>query len=64
MARSHFLVDRVIFYSDVAVVSLQAHITGEFAGDVAVNNFRFTRVWSKTSSDVWQKIAGHSSIVT
>ena len=48
---------------NVAVVSVQAHIIGAFAGEESENNFRFTRVWCRTASDDWQIIAGHSSVV-
>jgi len=56
--------DQVVkFYGGVAIVSVRAHISGEQAGEVSENNFRFTRIWSKTSRGSWQIIAGHSSIV-
>jgi len=51
-------------YGSVAVVSVHAHILGSFYGLVSENNFRFTRVWSKTLSKRWRVIMGHSSIVT
>jgi len=54
---------KIKVYGDVAVVSVQANILGKFAGAVSEDNFRFTRVWVKSSSNVWQIIAGHSSIV-
>ena len=56
--------DRLIkIYGDVAVVSVQTRISGSFAGVESESDFRFTRVWSKTKSDNWQIITGHSCIV-
>lgn len=54
---------KIKIYGDVAVVSVQAHISGDFAGEVSEGDFRFTRVWSKAPSGAWQVVAGHSSIV-
>ena len=48
---------------NVAVVSVQARIVGKFADTVSENDYRFTRVWSKSTNNNWQVIAGHSSIV-
>lgn len=51
-------------YGDVAVVLVQAHILGRFAGIVSESDFRFTRVWCKTSpGGSWQVMIGHSSLV-
>jgi len=50
-------------FSGSAVVTVQAHILGVFDNKVSDSNFRFTRVWSKESNDVWQIVAGHSSII-
>jgi len=50
-------------YGDMVAVSVQAHILGSFAGVMSKSNIRFTRVWSKASSEDWQVIVGHSSIV-
>lgn len=50
-------------FSGIAVVSVKAHIIGRFDGVVSESDFRFTRVWSKASSEAWQIVAGHSSIV-
>lgn len=54
---------KIEIYTEVAVVSVQAHIVGSFAGEESENDFRFTRVWSKAANEVWQVVAGHSSIV-
>jgi len=55
---------KVTLYDPVAIVTVRAHIAGEFAGEVSDNHYRFTRVWRKTLKSAWQIIAGHSSIVT
>ncbi len=54
---------KIIIHDDVAIVSVQAHILGGFAGKISEGDFRFTRVWSKASCNTWQIIVGHSSIV-
>jgi len=50
-------------YHVIAIVTVKAHIIGSFDGKITENDFRFTRVWSEISTDTWQVIAGHSSIV-
>ena len=54
---------KIKIYADVAVVSVQAYIFGSFADIVSKSDFRFTRVWNRTSSNAWQVVVGHSSIV-
>ena len=49
-------------YDNHAVVSVKAEIQGCYNGQQANGRFRFTRVWSKTSEQ-WQVVAGHSSII-
>lgn len=49
---------------DTAIVTVQAHIVGTFAGESSSGDFRFTRVWARTSNDRWQLVVAHSSIVT
>ncbi len=49
--------------SGLAIVSVQAHISGVFSGEKSECDFRFTRVWSQASSGAWQVVVGHSSIV-
>ena len=58
------LSDRKIkIYTEIAVVSVQAHIVGSFAGEESESDFRFTRVWNKASNEAWEVVAGHSSII-
>lgn len=47
----------------VVAVSVKTHISGSFGGMLSENDFRFTRIWSKTSSNNWQVIIAHSTIV-
>lgn len=54
---------KINIYDDVAVTSVHAHISGTFAGTGSEGDFRFTRVWRKSSNKTWQVVAGHSSIV-
>ncbi|MCF6325612.1 MAG: nuclear transport factor 2 family protein [Gammaproteobacteria bacterium] len=54
---------KIKFYGVVAVVLVQAHILGSFAGVESESDFRFTRVWSKGANETWQVVAVHSSII-
>lgn len=54
---------RLKVLGNVVVVSVQAHIAGTFNGEFSESDIRFTRVWSKTSNENWQVVAGHSSMV-
>jgi ketosteroid isomerase-like protein len=54
---------QVLIKADVAVVSVQVHLAGSYAGVAAEADFRFTRVWARSTDETWQVIAGHSSIV-
>jgi len=58
------LTDQIInVCGDVAIVSVKAHISGSFAGEESESDFRFTRVWNKSSNAHWQVVAAHSSMV-
>lgn len=46
-----------------AVVTVQAHIIGSFAGEASENDFRFTRVWLEIAEGQWQVIIAHSCLV-
>lgn len=48
---------------DVAAISVLAHIAGQYNGELSEGNFRFTRIWHRTTDDNWQVIVAHSSIV-
>ena len=48
---------QIILKSGIAIVTVKAHIIGNFNSIISDNNFRFTRVWSKSSSGAWQVVA-------
>jgi len=54
---------RVQTHENVAVVSVQVHLVGSFAGAASEGDFRFTRVWALSDQGAWQVVAGHSSAV-
>ncbi|VAW70182.1 hypothetical protein MNBD_GAMMA09-2004 [hydrothermal vent metagenome] len=59
------LTDRTIkTYSNIAVVTVKAHIIGSFNGVKSDNYFRFTRIWNKSKNKKWHVISAHSSILS
>ncbi|MDJ0636743.1 MAG: nuclear transport factor 2 family protein [Xenococcaceae cyanobacterium MO_188.B29] len=48
---------------DVAIVSVRVHLSGSYAGKESDGDFRFTRIWTLSSSGSWHVIAAHSSMV-
>lgn len=48
---------------DVAIVSVRAQMAGRYAGQPAGGDFRFTRVWARTSGKKWQVVAAHAGMV-
>ena len=55
---------RIQILNDVAVVTVKVHILGSFAGVSSESDFRFTRVWARSSNNLWQIIAAHSCTST
>jgi len=54
----------LFIYADLAVVSVKSYILGSFTGVVSESIFRFTRYsYLESSSEDWQVIVGHSSIM-
>jgi len=51
---------KILIHEGIAVVSVTAMIKATFCGDRADGDFKFTRVWSR-SSGVLRVIAGHAS---
>ncbi|MDJ0578373.1 MAG: hypothetical protein QNJ65_24870 [Xenococcaceae cyanobacterium MO_234.B1] len=39
------------------------HLIGSYEGTGFDNNLRFTRIWTLSSSNNWQIVAAHSSVV-
>ena len=56
--------EHVLLMGEVAILSVRMHLIGSYAGIRSDNDFRFTRVWAKSSGDTWRVIAAHSSLVT
>ncbi|MEM9766838.1 MAG: nuclear transport factor 2 family protein [Cyanobacteria bacterium P01_D01_bin.71] len=48
---------------EVAVVSVQAHIVGKFAGEPTDIRLRFTRIWQKASPNQCQIVAAQATAV-
>ena len=46
-----------------AIVSVHAHLAGDFAGTRSEDNLRYTRIWARSATGKWQVVAGHSSVV-
>lgn len=46
----------------VAIVSVRVQLAGQYAGQPAEGEFRFTRVWSNLC-DHWQVVAAHSVVI-
>jgi len=58
------LTDKAIrIYASVAVVTIKAHIIGNFNGEKSDNYFRFTRIWNRNLNKKWRVISAHSSIL-
>ena len=51
-------------YDNIAVVTVKAHIVANFNGSDSANDFRFTRVWTKTPNRAWHITVGHASLVS
>jgi len=61
--RSIFPSEIYVSQGEVAIVNVQAKITGRFDDVESDSVFRFTRVWVRPSDVGWQVISGHSSMV-
>jgi hypothetical protein len=49
---------------EFSVVSVQMHLLGHYLGTAVDEYIRYTRVWSLTSADSLQIVAGHASVVS
>ncbi len=52
-----------IIGNNVAIVTVRVHLISTYAEISSDNNFRFTRIWSLSSSGTWHIVAAHSSLV-
>ena len=48
----------------VALVNTEARIRGIFNNQTSENKFRFSRIWSKNSNNMWQVVMAHSTLIT
>lgn len=48
---------------NVAIATVKVHLVGSYADASFDSWLRFTRVWHRASSDDWQVIVAHSSLV-
>jgi len=55
---------QVKIIDNVATVTVRVSIKGFYAGTYSENDFRFTRVWVRSSKGTWNVVAAHSSLVT
>ena len=53
---------KIKIFENIAIVTVKTHIIGRYNGKESMNDFRFTRVWKKTSNNKWKITAGHSSM--
>jgi len=58
------LEQRIQIVGDVAIVFARVHISGSYAGNTSVADYRFTRVWAHSAHRTWHVVAAHSSVVT
>lgn len=61
LAPSEQIIKRVS--DDVVVVSVRVKVVGNYAGQPAGGDFRFTRVWAKSPNGNWQVMAAHAGII-
>ena len=54
---------RIQLIENVAIVNVKVHLIGSYEGAGFDNNLRFTRIWTLSSSNTWQIVAAHSSVV-
>ena len=51
------------YSGEVAIVSVRMRLSGSYNGVESSGDFRFTRIWQRSSGGTWQVAAAHSSIV-
>lgn len=50
-------------HGNIAIVSVRVRVSGAYAGNPANGEFRFTRVWTLSSSNTWRVVAAHSTLI-
>jgi ketosteroid isomerase-like protein len=48
---------------EVAIAWVGVYISGSIAENKSAGNFRFTRIWARSSDDRWQVVTAHSCMV-
>jgi ketosteroid isomerase-like protein len=54
---------KIMPFNEMALVNAEVQLVGNFNGESSKNTFRFSRIWSKNSNNVWQVIMAHSTLV-
>jgi ketosteroid isomerase-like protein len=54
--------ERILWFGDIAVVSVRMEMSGTFEGAPFGGPFRYTRVW-RARAEGWRIVAGHVSAV-
>ncbi|RMF21540.1 MAG: nuclear transport factor 2 family protein [Cyanobacteria bacterium J083] len=55
---------KIQIYENMAIASVRMQLSGEYNGNLAQGDFRYTRVWSMSALGNWQIVAAHISMVT
>ena len=54
---------KIMPFNEMALVNAEVKLVGSFNGEAAETIFRFSRIWSKNSNNIWQVIMAHSTLV-
>jgi len=54
---------KIMPFNEMALVNVEVRLVGSFNGEAAETIFRFSRIWSKNSNNIWQVIMAHSTLV-
>lgn len=54
---------QIQIYGEVAIISVRMQLLGDYDGNPANGDFRFTRVWAISASGTWHIVAAHIGIV-
>ena len=53
----------LVIHDPIAIVSVNVNTEGIYAHEPFSARIRYTRIWARSSSQSWQVLAGHSSVV-
>jgi ketosteroid isomerase-like protein len=54
---------QIQIHGEVAIVSVRMQLSGNYNGNPANGDFRFTRVWSVSANGKWHIIAAHIGLI-